>query len=218
MSRRFIGLPPTNSVALTGTPTAPTPAALNNSTRIATTAYVDTIIPNMQGLWLVTDGGIPVENTTSGVVDATPNQGIAILATYSKRASIVNFYFTVSTGGTGGNPLMDIGIYSLAGTLLCHTGATAGTLGNKAIASTNVGAFNGELEPGSYYIACTVNDATIQCAGHNINRAATVLGIGTTKFAGTLSVATSGGALNNALGTITTGAIAVFPMTFASSV
>lgn len=44
------GKAPTASPAFTGTPTAPTPAATDNSTKLATTAYVRNNVGTLSGL------------------------------------------------------------------------------------------------------------------------------------------------------------------------
>ena len=41
---------PLNSPAFSGTPTAPTPVSTDNSTKIATTAYVKSLLPSMEGM------------------------------------------------------------------------------------------------------------------------------------------------------------------------
>lgn len=60
------GAAPLSSPAFTGTPTAPTQAAHNNSTRIATTAYVDGAISALGGVVSLTAGtGITLTGTSA---------------------------------------------------------------------------------------------------------------------------------------------------------
>ena len=76
----------TNSPALTGTPTAPTAAALTNTTQIATTAYVRTEITN-----LGTIGTMAAQNASSVAITGGTITGITDL--------------TVADGGTGASSI-----------------------------------------------------------------------------------------------------------------
>ena len=49
METEMAGKAPIASPALTGTPTAPTPATADNSTRIATTAFVQAVVADLGG-------------------------------------------------------------------------------------------------------------------------------------------------------------------------
>ena len=85
-----------NSPAFTGTPTAPTPTTEDNSTKIATTAFVNNRLPYTTGTWTPTLYG----KTTAGSTTITSNS-----CTYVKVGHMVivnvKFSFEVVTAPTG---------------------------------------------------------------------------------------------------------------------
>lgn len=73
-----VGAAPINSPALTGNPTAPTQTPLNNSTRVATTAYVDAAVTAGGG-----GGAVSSFNTRTGAVTLNTADVNAVYATTS---------------------------------------------------------------------------------------------------------------------------------------
>lgn len=126
-----------DSPALTGTPTAPTPAENDNSTKIATTAYVQTEIANFQtgtvssvALSLPTSifdvSGSPV--TTTGTLTATLDTQTA------------NYVWAGPTTGSAAAPtfraLVSGDIPDLSGTYLTTTSAASTYLSQSSASST----------------------------------------------------------------------------------
>lgn len=107
-----------NSPALTGNPTAPTQAPGDNSTKLATTAYVDaTGSGTVTSVTGTTDRISVINNTTTPVVD--------IAATYVGQTSIT----TLGTIGTGTWQSSVIGVtYGGTGSNLSATGGTSQVL------------------------------------------------------------------------------------------
>lgn len=89
-----------NSPSLTGTPTAPTPAADDNSNKIATTAFVQTEIAGLSG----GGAGFEVKPTVTPVDLPTVDQGITTLATQTADTAwpgmVWYFYDYTGTPGT----------------------------------------------------------------------------------------------------------------------
>jgi hypothetical protein len=89
------GAAPLASPALTGTPTAPTPSTADNTTKIATTAYVQaqgylTTIPTASTTTL---GGVKVDGTsitiTGGVISAVGGGGGAVTSVAGRTGDVV---------------------------------------------------------------------------------------------------------------------------------
>lgn len=69
METEMAGKAPLASPALTGTPTAPTPATADNSTKIATTAFVQAVVADLGGGGgsIVVSAEQPVDQETGGL-------------------------------------------------------------------------------------------------------------------------------------------------------
>ena len=185
---------PLASPALTGTPTAPTPSTSDNSTKIATTAYV-------QAQGFVSSDSTPwfTQPTATGAVSFLTTTNVAKLygVVYSSPTALVTtkVVYNVSAADTGSNTY-DIGIVNSSGAVVAHIGPTssatfAGTTGWKTLNWTG----SATITRGKYYLAITTN-CTASCA--QIIGSSTSVGL---TFAGGVSESvTSGGTLS---GTIT---------------
>ena len=153
---------PTVSPAFTGTPTAPTPAAGDNSTKIATTAFVTSTC-----MWTTFPTTSGTGNTLSGTANKATLWKVWLPAPCSTSAVTYDIGTADNTSST-----YDLGLYSGSGALMVHTGSTAGTT---FAASTGVKDANwtasAVLAPGIYYIAlsssCTASCATLAGASSN---------------------------------------------------
>jgi hypothetical protein len=145
---------PLASPALTGTPTAPTPAGGDNSTKIATTAFVTSTC-----LWTT----YPTTSGTGNTLSGTANKATLWKVWLPAPCSTSAVTYDIGTADNSSNTY-DLGLYSAAGTLVTHTGSTAGTT---FAASTGVKdanwAASSVLPPGVYYIALT-SSCTASCA------------------------------------------------------
>ena len=185
---------PLASPALTGTPTAPTPSTSDNSTKIATTAYVQAqgFVPSDSTPWFT-------QPTATGAVSFLTTSNVAKLygVVYSSPTALVTtkVVYNVSTADTGSNTY-DIGILNSSGVVVAHIGPTssatfAGTTGWKTVNWTG----SATITRGKYYLAITTN-CTASCA--QIIGSSTSVGL---TFAGGVSESvSSGGTLS---GTIT---------------
>jgi hypothetical protein len=117
----WLGIAPLASPALTGTPTAPTQANTDNSTRLATTAFVRSILPpgvivpygaaSAPGGWLLCDGSavsrttfaalFAIFGTTFGVGDGSTTFNLPDLRGRVAVGQKATGAFT-TLGGTGG--------------------------------------------------------------------------------------------------------------------
>ena len=153
---------PLASAALTGTPTAPTPTAGDSSTKIATTAFVTSTC-----LWTT----YPTTGGTGNTLSATANKATLWKVWLPAPCSTSAVTYDIGTADNTANTY-DLGLYNAAGTLLVHTGSTAGTT---FAASTGVKdaswTGSGVLPAGIYYIAlsssCTSTCATLAGASSN---------------------------------------------------
>ena len=156
------GAAPLTSPAFTGTPTATTAAAHDNSTKIATTAYVDGTYTSSwtpMGNAFSASSGVGFNTTTShanlfGVILRTP--------VYTCNVTVY-----VVTADNSANTY-DVGIYqgTSGGTdnLLVHTGAVAGSAYATANGTNISLPWSGSacvlLAPGRYYLAMYANVAS----------------------------------------------------------
>lgn len=177
---------PLASPAFTGTPTAPTPAAGDNSTKIATTAYVQS--RTLTGVpWLTC-----VRGSGSVTVDTTANKAKLWGVVLTFPITTTQVVYNVTTADNTAN-VYDLGIYDTSGNLIVHTGPIAGsTAMNPTGAHATNWAASNTLQPGKYYLAITTN-CTSSCAvtvGDGSTAAATFLN-------GVSVSVTSGGTLNS---------------------
>lgn len=164
----FFNFAPVISPAFSGNPTAPTPAASDNSQSLATTAfvksqgYLQTVGP-YTAVWFTQP-----QVSTAISFSSTANKALiwGVSLTYPLKTSNVAYYVGTADGSAN---TYDIGIYSFSGstgTLVAHIGSTAGTTfapstGYKMAAWTGGG--NITLQPGNYYLAIT-SSCTSSCA------------------------------------------------------
>jgi hypothetical protein len=150
------------SPGFTGTPLAPTPSTSDNSTKIATTAYVQaqgylTSIPTCP-MWFTQ----PHASSTvsfSGTANKASLWGVVLSCTLATTQITYN----VSTADNSANTY-DLGIVNSSGTVVAHIGSTAGTTfapstGWKTLSWTA----SATLPPGKYYVAIT-SSCTSSCA------------------------------------------------------
>ena len=145
---------PLASPALTGTPTAPTPAAGDNSTNIATTAFVTSTC-----MWTTfpTTGG--TGNTLSGTANKATLWKVWLPAPCSTSAVTYDIGTADNTSNT-----YDLGLYNAAGTLMVHTGSTAGTTFASATGVKDANWTAGAVLPGGIYYIALTSSCTSSCA------------------------------------------------------
>jgi hypothetical protein len=180
----------------TGKVEAPTTAAADNSTAVATTAYVQAQgygqasgmvsgnYPKANGSGSATDSGVVAGpysafwSTTGSTAATTPitfssssakalTWGISVH--HPLKTSNVAYYIAAADNSSN---TYDIGIYDTGGNLKAHVGPTAGTsfapsTGYKALAWTSA---NLVLQPGDYFIAITCSATSSQATlGYSTN-------------------------------------------------
>jgi len=151
-------LAPLASPTFTGIPAAPTPSAGDNSTKVATTAYVQNQTTGIP--WLTVGRAGSVNGVT---FSTTANQAElwGVVLTFPVTTTQVTYY--VGTADNTANSY-DIGIYNSSGVLVVHTGTKAGTaFAPVATVTTLSWAAPATLQPGKYYLAITTN-CTSSCA------------------------------------------------------
>jgi hypothetical protein len=118
-----------NNPSLTGAPTAPTQTGTDNSTKVATTAFVQTAVAGVSGGsvalydWQNVGPGANVQATSL----ASPVNTTTVASfTSPTSATYTKLTFYVNTADASAD-LYDIGWYNSSGALVCHAGATAGT-------------------------------------------------------------------------------------------
>ena len=154
---------PLSSPGLTGTPTAPTPGNSDNSTKLATTAYVQaqgylSAIGPYTSFWSIPGS---VSTTTPVACSTTGNKatiwGVSI--NYPLKTSNVSYY--IQSADNSANTY-DLGLYNSSGAQIVHTGPLAGSTfapstGYKTQAWT---AANTVIQPGNYFLALTCSATT----------------------------------------------------------
>ncbi|MBZ5613150.1 MAG: hypothetical protein LAO23_04005 [Acidobacteriia bacterium] len=159
------GAAPLASPMFTGTPSAPTANPGDNSTKLATTAFVQSALPTNSTTipWLTfSHGGSNINFSTA------TNKAIftGVVLDFAKTTSQVSY--NVSTADNTSNTY-DLGIYSgTAGgtcTQQAHIGQTAGTTfaASTGWKTTNWLGGSVTLQPGRYYLAYTTS-CTTSCA------------------------------------------------------
>lgn len=143
------GAAPLASPAFTGAPTAPTPASSDNSTKIATTAYVQS---QTCPIWLTTP------NAASTVsFSTTANKASLWGVVLYCNLTTTQVTYDVTTADNTSNTY-DIGLINSSGTVVAHIGSTAGTTfapttGWRTVSWTA----STQLPPGKYYVALTTS-------------------------------------------------------------
>lgn len=132
------GAAPLASPTFSGTPAAPTPASTDNSTRVATTSYVKSLISALPTP--ITFTGTPLVGQMTQVVDSTHIQGIAdlpigaatgtsLVATNGPNSTTEYNSFRIRmtvAGPVAGTDVRDIQIQSANGSLASPTATLAG--------------------------------------------------------------------------------------------
>jgi hypothetical protein len=149
------GAAPLASPTFTGTPAAPTPAASDNSTKLATTAYVQS---QTCPIWFTTPNGASTVNFS-----VTANKASVWGVVLYCNLTTTQVTYDVATADNTANTY-DIGIMNSSGTVVAHIGPTAGTsfassTGWKTLSWTS----SAQLPPGKYYAVLTTN-CTTTCA------------------------------------------------------
>ncbi|MGH9528875.1 MAG: hypothetical protein ACRD2S_03045 [Terriglobales bacterium] len=149
---QITGAAPIASPIFTGTPSAPTPAASDNSTKLATTAYVQS---QTCPIWFTTPNAVSTVNFTATVNKASV-WGVVLYC----NLSTTQVTYDVATADNTANTY-DIGIMNSSGTVVAHIGSTAGTIfapstGWKTLSWTA----SAQLPPGKYYAVLTTNCTT----------------------------------------------------------
>ncbi len=151
------------NASLSGTPTAPTPSNSDNSTKVATTAYVQSqgyisSVGPYSSFWALPGS---VSTTTPIACSSSASKATiwGISLNYPLKTSNVAYY--VQAADNTGNTY-DLGLYSSSGTLIAHTGSLAGTQfaptqGYKTQAWTTP---NTVIQPGNYYLALACSATT----------------------------------------------------------
>ncbi len=153
---------PLASPALTGIPTAPTPSAGDNSTKIATTAFVTSTC-----LWTT----YPTTSGTGNTLSGTANKATLWKVWLPSPCSTSAVTYDIGTADNSANTY-DLGLYNAAGSLMVHTGSTAGTTFAAATGVKDASwSASAVLPAGIYYIAlsssCTASCATLAGASSN---------------------------------------------------
>jgi len=179
---------PLASPAFTGTPTAPTPTTGDNSTKLATTAYVQNQTAGIPWLTVGRAGSV------SGVTFSTSSNQAklwGVVLAFPVTTTQVTYY--VGTADNTANSY-DIGIYNSSGALVVHTGTKPGTsFAPTTGATTQSWAAASTLQPGKYYLAITTN-CTASCAALDGDNASAV-----TFLSGSAVSMSAGGSLNSSL-------------------
>jgi hypothetical protein len=146
------------AVAVAGALTAPTPSAGDNSTKVATTAFVQGQTAGIPWLTVARAGA------NSGVTFSTStNQAYLWGTVLAFPVTTTQITYYVGTADNTANSY-DIGIYDSSGNLKVHIGSKAGTTFAPAVgAYTLAWASSATLQPGKYYLAITTNCAS-SCA------------------------------------------------------
>lgn len=212
------GAAPLASPALTGTPTVPTPSTSDNSTNIATTAFVkaqgyatgSSLVSGnyakASGSGALADSGVTAGpyaipwitvyrgggsstfSTSSNVVKLW-----GVVLTWPLTTTQVTYNVSTADSNTSGSCNYDLGIADTGGNIKMHLGSTANqTFGSSGSHTVSWTGGSATLQPGKYYVAlttsCTANTAVLSGDGS----AASV----TFQNAGTASI-TAGGSLTS---------------------
>ncbi len=162
---QITGAAPLASPTFTGTPSGPTPTAGDSSTKLATTAFVQSALPaNSTAIpWLTfSHGGSNISFSTA------TNKAIftGVILDFAKTTSQISY--NVSTTDNTANSY-DLGIYSGSASGTCtqqaHIGSTAGTTFASSTGWKTTAWTGGSvtLAPGRYYLAYTTS-CTSSCA------------------------------------------------------
>jgi hypothetical protein len=190
------------SPALTGTPTAPTAAATVNSTQIATTAFVKSLVPyaaaGYTGYYETGWG-----DTTSNNTSVTANRMYFTVALIPSPITITSLSMRVVNAAA--SVTIRLGIYDWAGNLI--TGSPTGTLNSTTTGIKTISGLSISVAPGLYFFGVVAQGGTPGFAGYsgqNPYLPQTALNTATTFGVYT----TVSGAVPSTLGTVTDSAFA----------
>jgi hypothetical protein len=213
------GAAPLASPAFTGTPAAPTPSSSDNSTKIATTAYVQSQgyatassmvsgnYPKATGVaglgdsgvtagpysipWITVyrGGGSSSFSTSSNVVKLW-----GVVLTWPVTTTQVSYNVSTADSNSSGACNYDIGLADSGGNIKLHTGSTANqTFGSSGAHTVSwSGGGTTTLQPGKYYVAFTTSCTANAAVLSGDGSAASV----SFQNAGTASI-TAGGSLTS---------------------
>lgn len=212
------GAAPLASPALTGTPTAPTPSTADNSTKIATTAYVQAqgyaigsslvsgnyakasgsgaladsgVIAGPYSIpWITVyrGGGSSTFSTSSNLVKLW-----GVVLTWPLTTTQVTYNVSTADTNTSGACNYDLGIADTNGNIKMHIGSTANqTFGSSGAHTVSWTGGSTTLQPGKYYVALTTSCTASAAVLSGDGSAASV----TFQNAGTASI-TAGGSLTS---------------------
>jgi hypothetical protein len=142
------------SPALSGTPTAPTAAVTVNSTQIATTAFVKSLVPYVTARTGYYD--IFPADVTAGTI-LTKDVMYLMGAVIDTPTLVDSLTIVCSTAG-GGTSVTRLGIYDWAGNLV----RDAGTVSTSSTGSKTITGLAQTLSPGYYFFAVCGQVATTQ--------------------------------------------------------
>jgi len=155
-----------SSPSLTGTPTAPTQTGTDNSTKVATTAFVQTAVAGVSGGgasyydWVI----MPGSNAQATSLASPTNTTTVASFTSPTSATYTKITFYVNTADATAD-LYDIGWYNSSGSLVCHVGATAGTTfapSSGAFVNLTMASSCVFVAGQRYYLAWTGNASTMK--------------------------------------------------------
>jgi hypothetical protein len=152
------------SPALTGTPTVPTAAALNNTTQVASTAYADAAVSTLSGT--VTTALALKAPLTSPALSGVPTAPTAAVSTNTTQ--LATTAFVLANSSAGGRP-------QLAANRTYYV-LTTGSDSNTGLVNTAGGAF------------LTIQKAINVTSGLDLNGFNTTIQVGAGTYAGTISV------------------------------
>lgn len=147
---------PLASPALTGTPTAPTPAAFDGSTKLATTAYVDAEVAEVVSA--PDYAGIPCDYWVFIIAAATSSQSTSAANTYfvfftlQQTVTFTKMTIFISIAANGDH--LYVGIYNKAQTSLIVQGTFPSTASTGVVRATVT---QTTLKPGTYCLAFTTD-------------------------------------------------------------
>lgn len=157
-----------SSLALPGSPTTTTQASFDNSTKVATTAYVDAEVPAITASpaeyvlpW--GEGGPASAGLTAVVVDSTTNRCRFVM--FSLPYTLKCTTMTINVPTTVNTQHIYMGIYDAANTTLLGQWTFTLTASTGIYTTTKVGGGSVTLPPGKYMFVWASDSATPTISG-----------------------------------------------------